>query len=279
MYGSSSSVIVASPPSPITVARRSVVANTGDHSTASLTSPASLTHSASTPSGTTSCGMPGATLTTPRPASSSSTNDHGGVQPSMSKTRPRAPRRAGSAKTAPKPFGSMVAHVGDLDGAGQTEGGQVGPGDGDAHRIEVDAGRGQAGAGEGDQVAADAAAEVDHARGLGRGEPGGSVLGDPQPGGLLEGVRGEEHEGCQIPELRHRARPQLHLRQCRRGAFGVRLCLPHGGRGADRVAGCVGVRPHRDLEEVTAGIGQQPFEREDVHSRILSGGPIPAGTR
>ena len=73
-----------------------------------MTSPASLTHSASTPSGTRSWGMPGATLTTARRVSSRATNGHGGVQPSASKTRPRAPRRAGSAKTAPNPSRSMV---------------------------------------------------------------------------------------------------------------------------------------------------------------------------
>ena len=52
--------------------------------------------------------MPGATLTTARRARSRATNGHGGVQPSASKTRPRAPRRAGSANTAPKPSRSMV---------------------------------------------------------------------------------------------------------------------------------------------------------------------------
>ena len=92
----------------MTVARRSVVDRSGDHSTASFTSPPSLTHSASTPCGTRSWPIPGATLTSARRRSRSRTHGHGGVQPSTSKTRPRPPRRAGSAKAAPKPLGSTV---------------------------------------------------------------------------------------------------------------------------------------------------------------------------
>ena len=54
------------------------MASRPDHSAASLTSPWSLTHSASTPSGTRSWGMPGATLTQASRRSRPSTNDHGG---------------------------------------------------------------------------------------------------------------------------------------------------------------------------------------------------------
>ena len=88
--------MVARPPSRITVARRATVASRPPHSAASFTSPWSLTHSASTPAGTTSCGMPGAVLTQASPASSDSTNDHGGVQVSSENVRPRPVRRAGS---------------------------------------------------------------------------------------------------------------------------------------------------------------------------------------
>ena len=99
---------VASPCSPITVARRSVVASAGDQSTASLTSPPSLTHSASTPDGTRSWSMPGATFTSERWVRRSSTHGHGGVHPSTSNTRPRPPRRAGSAKATSKAAAPIV---------------------------------------------------------------------------------------------------------------------------------------------------------------------------
>src|SRR3569623_2883069 len=95
--GSSSSVSVASPPPPITVARRAAVARAGDPSTASFTSPASLTHSASPPSGTSEWGMPGATFTHDGVGSSAATNDQGGAPSSARNARPRAPRRAGTA--------------------------------------------------------------------------------------------------------------------------------------------------------------------------------------
>ena len=86
----------------MTVARRRVVASRPDQRAASLTSPWSLTHSASTPSGTRSCGMPGATLTQASRRSRPSTNGHGGVQSSTSKVRPRPVLRAGSANATSK---------------------------------------------------------------------------------------------------------------------------------------------------------------------------------
>ena len=86
----------------MTVARRRVVASRPDQSAASLTSPWSLTHSASTPSGTRSWGMPGATLTQASRRSRPSTNGHGGVQSSTSKVRPRPVLRAGSANATSK---------------------------------------------------------------------------------------------------------------------------------------------------------------------------------
>ena len=60
------------------------VASRPDQSAASLTSPWSLTHSASTPGGTSECGMPGATFTQAARVSSGSTNSHDGVQASAS---------------------------------------------------------------------------------------------------------------------------------------------------------------------------------------------------
>ena len=134
--------------------------------------------------------MPGATLTTAVPVRRSRTKGHGGVQPSASKTRPRAPRRAGSAKTAPKPRDVEGRRVGDLDGAGQPEGVEVGLGEGDPQRVEVHARGGQAGAGEGQQVAADAAPEVDDAGRSGGREARRAVLGHPEAGSPARARRG-----------------------------------------------------------------------------------------
>ena len=68
-----------------------------------------------------------------------------------------------------------------------------------------------AGPGEGDQVTADAAAEVDEGLGAGGPHPGRAVLGDRQPGGLLEPVGGEVHPAGEVAELRLRPAAQLHL--------------------------------------------------------------------
>ena len=143
-------------------------------------------------------GMPGATLTQRRRRRQQvdSTNDHGGVQSSTSKARPRPVRRAGSAKATSKPAGvDAWSRRRPATAPAQAEGGEVGLGDGDPHRVEVDAGGDEPGAGEGDQVAADAAAEVDRrVDGVERraaGRPGASAT--REPGGLLEPVGGEVH--------------------------------------------------------------------------------------
>ncbi len=52
--------------------------------------------------------MPGATLTTAARSSRDRTNDHGGVQSSTRKVRPRPLRRAGSAKATANPDRSIV---------------------------------------------------------------------------------------------------------------------------------------------------------------------------
>ncbi len=82
-----------------------------NHSTASFTSPRSDTHSASAPSGTSSCGIPGATFNAPNGVrrAASTAQDSGGEYASGSNTRPREVRRAGSVNTASKPFVSTSA--------------------------------------------------------------------------------------------------------------------------------------------------------------------------
>ena len=204
------SVSVARPPSRITVARRAVVASRPPQSAASLTSPWSLTHSASTPAGTTSCGMPGAVFTHASRVSRASTKDHGGVQASSEKVRPRPVRRAGSAKATSN--GVVVdgrAHR-HPDRAGQPERGQVrarrprpAPGRGRRRPRSGRPGRRRSGR-----------PPIPHPRsttvgGVERLEPRRPVRGHREPGGLLEPVRREVH----------RRRP------------GRRTCPPRGAAG------------------------------------------------
>ena len=162
--------------SPITVARRAHVASRPDHSAASLTSPRSrdpLGLDARRARGRGGC--PGAVFTQASRVSSDSTNDHGGDHLSVEKVRPRAVRRAGSANATSNPAWSIVGRVGDLDGAAEPEGGRLADRHRDPLGVEVDAGGGDARRRQRDQVAADAAAEVDdrrRAEGLRPGPPG-----------------------------------------------------------------------------------------------------------
>ena len=174
-------------------------------SAASFTSPWSLTHSASTPAGTTSCGMPGAVLTQASPASSDSTNDHGGVQASSGEgpAAAGAPGRVGEgdveragcrrrARRRRRPRRAGPARRGSRSATATRTGSRSTPA-----AVEP-------GPRERDQVAADAAAEVDHGRGAERREPGRPVRGDREPGRLLEPVRREVHRRGELAELRRR---------------------------------------------------------------------------
>ena len=147
-------------------------------------------------------------------------------------------------------------------------------GDGHPQRVEVHARSGQPGAGEGQQVAPDAAPQVDDAGGSGGREAGRAVLGDAEPGRLLERVGGEEHARRQVAELRDRPGAQLHLGRGRRGPVGVRLEAAYRRRGADRVTAMIDPCPGRLLQQPPAGIGLQPGQRLEVHGRILSGGSV-----
>ena len=103
--------------------------------------------------------------------------------------------------------------------------------DRDPDRVEVDAGAGDPGPRERHQVAADAAAQVDH--GLASRRPsaaprGASATGEP--GRLLEPVGGEVHPGREVAELGLGPPPQLDLGQRRRDLLGGRAYA--GGRSA-----------------------------------------------
>ena len=194
-----------------------------------------------------------------------------------------------AATTAPAGIGEGGAEAAGVDRgrithlhrAGQPQRREVGAGHRDADRVLVDPGSDQAGAGEGDEVAADAAPEVDDAApGDGRGQPRGPVGGDPLPGGLLQRVGGEEEVRCGLAELGDRPHPQLDLGGGRGRLLGVGLEASYGGGHAHRVAVVVGPGVGRDVQKSPTLVGLQPGQRLDVHPSILSGLiPDPASTR
>jgi hypothetical protein len=160
--------------------------------------------------------------------------------------------------------------VRDADGPREPERGEVGAGDLDAERVEIDARRGEACARECDQVTADAAAQVDDAGGLGGCQSCGPVSGDPWAGGLLECFADEVHRGRVRSELGDGAVPQLHLAQRHGGPCGVRLHLAEGGRCTDRIAGVVGVQVCGPRQQLLAGLGEQPAEGIQIHVRRVA---------
>ncbi len=249
----------------MTVARRRAEASRPDHRAASLTSPWSLTHSASTPSGDQVVGDAGGDL-------------HARVaveQALDERPRRRPPVRAEGAAVA-----RAASRVGvrDVEGGGvhggrvddghratEPEGGQVGLGHRDAQGVQVDTGDGDPGLRDGHQVAADPAAEVDHAAGRRRLQPAGPVPGHGQPGGLLQTLAGEVHPPRQRPELGVGVPAELHLaergRDVRRARVAPQLGLPGQLVAAGR---------RRPRQQLLAVVGQQPPEGVEVHPGILS---------
>ncbi len=257
----------------MTVARRAAVASRPPHSAASFTSPRSLTHSASTPAGSTSCGMPGAVFTQASPASSDSTKDQGGFQASSEKARPRPVRRAGSAKATSNGRMSTSSASATPTAPGRPSADEVRGRDRDPHRVDVDAGRGDACPGEGEQVAADPAAEVDHRRGAERLEPSRPVGGDGEPGGLLEPVRREVHRRGQVAELLdgpgRAARPGSAPRPAARTACRDRLVRVRSGPAAGPA------RPARRPARAPAGRRRSAATARTRRPRAtLSGTPL-----
>ncbi len=142
---------------------------------------------------------------------------------------------------------------------------EVGHGHCDPHRVEVDAGTGDPGAGVGEQVAADAAPEVDQGRGVRRPQPRCPVGRDRQAGGLLEAFGREVHPLRQVAELLRRPLPQLHLGD--RGGDPLRAgSAPQGGL---RRQG-VGARVRRRGQQPLPLVGEQPAEGVEVHPAILA---------
>jgi len=158
-------------------------------------------------------------------------------------------------------------------GALESERFEVGAGDVDTERVEVDARADQTCARRRDQVAADPAAEVDHGLGPGRDEAGGPMLGDPESGGLLVAVGREVHPVRELAELVPRPDPQAGLGDRGGDVRGLR-CTPEPGLGLERVV----TRVDRGREQALAVVGQQPAEGVEVHPAILSGGGT-VGTR
>jgi hypothetical protein len=95
----------------------------------------------------------------------------------------------------------------------EAECGQVGPGHLDREWVPVDTGDGQPGGGEGGQVAADAAAQVEHPPLDRRGEAGAVPGGHLRAGELLQPVRGQVEPVRQVAEPWPGARPEPGLGQ------------------------------------------------------------------
>ena len=215
--------------------------------------------------------MPGATFTQDGRRSSASTNGHGGVQPSTSKTRPAA-GAAGGVGEGHVEAGRCrrVGRVGHLHGAAEAERGEVG-----ARPPRRAAGRGrrrrtvEPGPRERDQVAADAAAEVEHRRRRRPPRAGRRGARRPgQPGGLLEAVGGEVHPGGVVAELRHRrgaaarpgSAPRRRVRPASRVGAAQRGRRAHAGRRRRRRP-----RAARASSAWPASVSSQP-EGVEVHA-------------
>ena len=88
-----------------------------------------------------------------------------------------------------------------------------------------------------------------------------------------------------LTELGHGPRPQVHLGQRSRGMAGVDPgVVAKGVRGPHRVAGVVDVQMRGPDEEGLAGLGEQPAEGVEVHTRHpvrpnVPDHPGPSGTR
>ena len=173
-----------------------------------------------------------------------------------------APRRVGVRRAERRHV--QRRRVGDADRTAEPERSEVGAGHLDPQRVEVDPGRGQAGPGEGDQVATDAAGQVDHAR-SGDRDAGGTVVGDGGARGLLQAVAGEVHPSRVVAQLRRRVRAELDLAERRRHLL-RRRALPQPALHLQ--GGALGRR--RCREQRLTLVGQQPPERLEVHLRILA---------
>jgi len=205
-------------------------------------------------------------LTTAGPSNSPVTNSHDGAQALDAELAPAAGTAGRVGEDGTERSAVHGGGVRNRDRAGQTEDGEVGAGQLDPHLVEVDSGRRHPRPRDRDQVAADAAPEVEHGPRVGRHEPGGAVLSDPGARRLLEGVGGEvEAEGL-LAQLGHRPHPETDLGEGRGCLLGARARKgPHGARCAYGVAVRLGVRRRRLREDALTVVGQQPACGLQVH--------------
>ena len=193
--------------------------------------------------------------------------------PLVGRERPaprRTPGRVGERDVEPRVV--ERGRVGDLDGASEAQGVEVGGGDRDPLRVEVHTRRRQAGGGERDQVAADAAAEVDDRTGVEGSHPRRAVRRDGQPGGLLEPLGGEVHPCGQVAELRDRRPAQRGLGEGDGDPWGrdVRRRTTQRVVRGQRVVLDGGALPDGRGQHLLTVVGQQPGEGVEVHRGILA---------
>ena len=215
--------------------------------------------------------MPGATLTTARPraatrrtttAASSSCDVEG---PAARRSAGRVGERDPERRTRPR------GRVGDGDRAGEPQRGEVGLGDGDAHRVQVDAGDGEPGLGEGHQVAADPAARGRSPSRPPRrppGPPGGSATRCRVACSRASGVK--YIRSARSPNFATARTRSSHLGQRRRRAVRVRLA-PGAAPWPRRPGRRRGRRTPRPPASSSCWPcrGQQPAEGLEVHARII----------
>ena len=220
----------------------------GPHSAASLRSRPSATNSTSQPAGTAARSSPGAAFTTgpaarwPRGAAATT-------------QRYAAARRAGSTNAPAHRPGSARRDV----GAGHRPAGVV-LGQQRVHRVTVDPGRRQAGGRERREVAADAAAQVEHGRARAQrgGQPRGPVRRHRERGGLLQTGAGQQlSRPGEPPAARPRsstwpaaaasspAAYRSRRRSATRSSARAARRAPRGRRGERSAATSPGVTTHR----------------------------------
>ena len=161
---------------------------------------------------------------------------------------------------------SSVVASATITAPARSERGEVGLGDRDPDRVEVDPGRGEPGGGRRDQVAADAAAEVDQGRGRRPPAAGRRGARRPAAGSPARGPSGVKYiRAARSPNFGLGPPPQLDLGQRGRDVGG-------GGRRAAARTGRASSSPPAATAAVAAAssclpvVGEQPPERVEVHA-------------
>ena len=253
------------------MARRRPAASCGDQSAASLTSPSSETHSASTPSGSSECGMPGATLTH-RGASQQLGHEVPRRRPAVHVEHP-SPRRTTGGVGEDHPEARDVDVLGrrDLHRPAETQGVEVGAGHLHPELVAVDPRDGQPGPRQCHQVAADAAAEVQHgapaagctiATRAARCVATRARVACSRPSGV------KYIRAASSPSFAHGPHPQVDLgqRRCRVGRVEARCRDAGRWRSAPVSPAWSTYRCGGPDQQRLAGLGEQPAEGVEVHA-------------